>query len=245
MKLSGNTILITGGATGIGLELAQRLSEGNQVIICGRSQASLQKAKTQVPALVTRICDVADHDSRRAMVEWLSTEHPTLNVLINNAGVQARRDFTTNSAIDSLDQEVAINLTAPIHLIADLLPALRQRADACIVNVTSGLAFSPMADVPVYCATKAALHSFTLSLRHQLKATGVRVIELAPPIVDTGLGGGIRSDGAANRMIVTPEDFASEALAQLAAGKDEVLIGIAAQTRQMGEALFERMNSHR
>lgn len=243
LKLTGNTILITGGATGIGLALARRLSEGNQVIICGRSEAALHQAKIEVPTLVSRVCDVADAASRRAMVEWLQAEHPSLNMLINNAGVQARRDFTADPAIDTLDQEVAINLTAPIHLIAELLPTLRQQGESCIINVTSGLAFSPMADVPVYCATKAAFHSFTLSLRHQLKATGVRVIELAPPIVDTGLGGGTRSDGAASRMMVTPEQFASEVLAQLAEGKDEVLVGIAVQTRQMGEALFERMNS--
>lgn len=243
MKLTDNTILITGGATGIGLALARRLSESNQVIICGRSGAALDKAKIEVPALATRVCDVADTASRRAMVQWLQAEYPALNILINNAGVQARRDFTADPAIDSLDQEVAINLTAPIQLIAEVLPALRRQVEAYIINVSSGLAFSPMADVPVYCATKAAIHSFTLSLRHQLKATTVRVIELAPPIVDTGLGGGTRSGGAESHMMVTPEDFATEALAQLAEDKDEVLIGIAAQARQMGEALFERMNS--
>jgi uncharacterized oxidoreductase len=242
LKLTSNTILITGGATGIGLALAKRLSESNQVIICGRSEAALHQAKIEVPTLVTRVCDVADTRSRRAMVEWLRAEHPSLNMLINNAGVQVRRDFTADPAIDTLDQEVAINLTAPIHLIAELLPTLRQRDEAFIINVTSGLAFSPKADVPVYCATKAAFHSFTLSLRHQLKATGVRVIELAPPIVDTGLGGGTRSYSVAGGPMATPEEFAKEVLAQLAEGKHEVLVGISVQTRQMGEALFERMN---
>lgn len=244
MKLTGNTILITGGATGIGFALAHRFSEnGNQVIICGRSQSALEKAKAEVPAIVTRVCDVADTDSRRAMVEWLKAEYPTLNVVINNAGVQVRRDFTADPEIGTLDQEVAINLTAPIHLIAELLPTLRQQEQACIINVSSGLAFSPMADVPVYCATKAAVHSFTLSLRHQLKSTGIRVVEVAPPIVDTGLGGKTRSGGTANQMMVTPEDFATEALSQLEADKDEVLVGVSAKTRELGEAMFERMNS--
>jgi uncharacterized oxidoreductase len=242
LKLSGHTILITGGATGIGLALAQRLAgEGNQVIICGRSEAALEKAKAEFPALVTRVCDVADTGSRRSMVKWLKADHPTLNVVINNAGIQVRRDFTADPAIDTLDQEVAINLTAPIHLIAELLPTLRQQDEAFVINVSSGLAFSPMADVPVYCSTKAAIHSFTLSLRHQLKATRVRVIEVAPPIVDTGLGGGTRSEGAASRMMVTPEDFA-EALKQLAEGRNEILVGISAKTRELGEAMFERMN---
>lgn len=244
MKLTGNTILITGGATGIGFALARRLSEkGNRVIICGRNDAALRKAQEEAPALVTRICDVADTASRRSMVDWLKANHRTLNVVVNNAGVQHRRDFTSDPVIDSLDQEVAINLTAPIHLIAELLPTLRQQGQAYIINVSSGLAFSPMADVPVYCATKAAIHSFTLSLRHQLKSTGIRVVEMAPPIVDTGLGGNTRSEGTANRMMVSSEEFATEALAQLEADKDEVLVGISAQTRQLGEALFERMNN--
>lgn len=244
MKLTNNTILITGGGSGIGLALAKRLCEsGNRVIICGRSEATLQQAKTDVPALTTRVCDVTDPASRRAMVQWLQIEYPALNMLINNAGVQARRDFTADPLIDSLDQEVAINFTAPIHLIAELLPALRQQGEAWIINVSSGLAFSPMADVPVYCATKAAIHSFTLSLRHQLKASGIRVVELAPPIVDTALGGGTRSNGAANRIMVTPDEFANEALAQLEQGKEEVLVGVSAKTRELGEAMFERMNS--
>lgn len=214
MKLTGNTILITGGATGIGFALARRLSEkGNHVIICGRSEAALRRAQEDV--LITRICDVANSESRRSLVEWLKAEHPALN-----AGIQHRRDFSTDPAIDTLDQEVAINLTTPIHLIAELLAALRQQEHAFIINVSSGLAFSPMADVPVYCATKAAIHSFTLRLRHQLKSTAIRVIEVAPPIVDTALGGDTRSEGTASRIMVSSEEFAADALAQLEAGKD-------------------------
>lgn len=244
MKLTENTILITGGATGIGFALARRLSEkDNQVIICGRNEAALRQAREQAPALVTRICDVADTESRRSMVDWLKANHPALNVVINNAGVQHRRDFNNDPEADTLDQEVAINLTAPIHLTVELLPTLRRHEQAYIINVSSGLAFSPMADVPVYCATKAAIHSFTLSLRHQLRSTGIRVVEMAPPIVDTGLGGSTRSGGTANRMMVSPDEFATEALAQLEADKDEVLVGISADTRRMGEALFERMNN--
>jgi uncharacterized oxidoreductase len=244
MNLKGNTILITGGATGIGFALAKLLSSrGNQVIICGRSEAALLKAKAEVSTLVTRVCDLSDAASRSAMVAWLKSDYPALNVVVNNAGIQARRDFTTDPEIDTLEQEVAINFTAPIHLIAELLPALKRQVPAYIINISSGLAFSPMADVPVYCATKAAIHSFTLSLRHQLKATGIHVIEVAPPIVDTGLGGNTRSGGTANRMMVTPNEFAAETLVQLEAGKDEVLIGVSAQTRQLGEAMFERMNN--
>ncbi|MBJ6122996.1 SDR family oxidoreductase [Sphingomonas mollis] len=244
MKLDGKTILITGGAAGIGLALAIRFSAlGKQVIVCGRNQDRLDEAQADIPGLITRVCDVADAESRHALVAWLATDHPDLNGLINNAGVQHGRDFAGDPGIDTLDDEVAINLTAPIHLIAELIPALKRQEKAWIVNVSSGLAFSPMADVPVYCATKAALHSFTLSLRHQLRATNVRVVELAPPIVDTGLGSNGRSAGTANRHMMSAEDFASEAVAQLEADRDEILIGMAAESRRHGEALFERMNS--
>ncbi|TCP65629.1 SDR family oxidoreductase [Sphingomonas sp. PP-CE-1G-424] len=244
MKLSGNTILITGGATGIGLALATRLSSsGNRVIICGRNEASLEHARVTVPALITRVCDVADAPSRHELVDWLAADYPDLNVLINNAGVQHRRDFNGETATAALDQEIAINLTAPIHLIAELLPALTRQDQAWIVNVSSGLAFSPMADVPVYSATKAAIHSFTLSLRHQLRSTSVKVVELAPPIVDTGLGGNARSGGTTSRPMMSAEAFATDALAKLATGQDEILIGISAETRRQGEAMFERMNS--
>lgn len=245
MNLTANTILITGGATGIGLALARHLSEQrNTVIICGRSEETLRTAQLKSPDLITRVCDISNATSRRSLVEWLNLEHQNLNILINNAGVQRRRDFTNDSEIDTLDQEVAINFTAPIHLIAELLPTLKRQEKAFILNVSSGLAFSPMADVPVYCATKAAIHSFTLSLRHQLKTMGIRVVEIVPPIVDTDLGDGTRSNGTANRMMMSSEDFAIETLAQLAAGKDEILVGMSVDTRRMGETLFERMNSH-
>jgi uncharacterized oxidoreductase len=244
MNLTGNTVLITGGASGIGFALARQLSDrGNRVIICGRSEESLEKAKAQAPALLTRVCDVADPESRRALLAWLKTAHPGLNVVINNAGVQYRRSFTDITALQDLDQEVSINFTAPIHLIGEVLPLLRQQPQSVIVNVSSGLAFSPMADVPVYCATKAAIHSFTLSLRHQLRATGVLVVELAPPIVDTGLGSGTRSEGTARQQLMSPEDFATEALAQLESDQVEIMVGMAANTRKLGEALFDRMNS--
>ncbi|WCM91856.1 SDR family NAD(P)-dependent oxidoreductase [Acidovorax sp. NCPPB 2350] len=243
MLLTGNTILITGGATGIGFALARQLSErGNRVIICGRSAGALQKAQAAAPALVTRVCDVTDAESRRSMVEWLKAEHPALNVLINNAGVQYRRSFEDAIALDDLENEVAINFTAPIRLIGEILPLLKRQERAAVVNVGSGLAFVPMADVPVYCATKAAIHSFTLSLRHQLRKTGIRVVEMAPPIVDTGLGSGTRSEGTASRSMMSPEAFASEALVQWENDHEEILVGMSVHTRQEGEALFERMN---
>ena len=195
--------------------------------------------------LITRVCDIANAESRQALADWLHSAYPALNVLINNAGVQYRRKFEESTALENLDQEISINFTAPIALIGEILPLLRQQSRAVIVNVSSGLAFVPLADLPVYCATKAAIHSFTLSLRHQLQSTGVRVVEMVPPIVDTGLGGGVRSEGTTNQYLMSADDFASEALAQLENDQDEVLVGMSVNTRKQGEALFERMNSNR
>lgn len=244
MNLTSNTILITGGGAGIGLELARQfIQRGNRVIVCGRGEAALAEARARVPALITRVCDIADRASRQAMVDWLANEYPELNVLINNAGVQYRRLLNDADALKNLEQEVAINFTAPVRLIDELLPVLKRQPTAVVINVSSALAFAPIADLPVYCATKAALHSYTLTLRHQLKSTAVRVVELAPPIVDTGLGDGSRSAGTAGRQMMSPEEFAIEALEQLKTDQDEVLIGLAAGARKMGEALFDRMNS--
>lgn len=243
MNLTDNTILITGGAAGIGFAFARQLAKrGNRVIICGRSESALLAAQAQVPALVPRVCDLTDNASRLAMVNWLSDAHPDLNVVFNNAGVQYRRNFKQDDALDQLEQEVATNFTAPIALIGALLPLLNRQPSAAIVNVSSALAFAPMADVPVYCATKAAIHSFTLSLRHQLRATAIKVVEMAPPIVDTGLGSRGRSSGTSGQSMMSAEDYASAALAQLESGQEEVLVGLAAGARKLGETLFERMN---
>ena len=243
MTLRDSTILVTGGSSGIGFALAQQLLQrGNRVIVCGRGAEALARAQAIEPALITRICDITSAQSRRALVDWIAAEHPDLSVIFNNAGVQSRRNFTEDHALDDLEQEVAINFTAPVQLIGELLPLLRRQPRSVIVNVTSGLAFAPMADVPVYCATKAALHSFTLSLRHQLRHTQIKVVELAPPIVDTGLGGDARSDGTKNAGMMSPDAFATDALRLLDEGRDEVLIGQAIGTRQQGEALFQRMN---
>lgn len=133
MKLTHNTILITGGATGIGLALARHFAaDGDQVIICGRTASSLAQAKAEVPGVITRVCDVADPTSRDALTQWLQDEHPTLNAIVNNAGIQVHRDFTADPGMDTLEQEVAINFTAPIHLISRLLPLLQRQPNAYI-----------------------------------------------------------------------------------------------------------------
>ncbi|HEX2639173.1 MAG TPA: SDR family oxidoreductase, partial [Pyrinomonadaceae bacterium] len=184
LNLSGNTILITGGASGIGLAMAERFSaRDNNVIICGRREDKLREAAEQVPGLKWRVCDVADPAEREDLGKWAVSEFPELNVLVNNAGIQRRVDLTEPENWQVTESEIAINLDAPIHFSGLLYPHLAHRPAAAILNVTSGLSFVPLANVPVYCATKAALHSFTLSLRYQLAETNVEVIEVIPPAV--------------------------------------------------------------
>jgi uncharacterized oxidoreductase len=241
MDLSTKTILVTGGATGIGLALASRfLAAGSRVIVCGRRESVLRDAAAAHPGLVTRACDLADEDDRTALAEWVTAEHPALDVLVNNAGVQRRIRLDEPEPWTETRQELAINLDAPIHLALALLPHLRRRRGT-IVNVTSGLSFAPLVAAPVYSATKAALHSFTLSLRHQLKGSGVRVIEIIPPAVNTDLGGpGLHTMGA------PLEPFADEVVARLAAGEEEIAYGMARARAEAAHAAFDegfaRMN---
>lgn len=189
MNLKGNTVLITGGASGIGLALAERfLKAGNKVIICGRREDKLREAQQQFPELHTRVCDVSSETDRVALFEGVSKEFPDLNVLVNNAGIQLRTDLT-NMQISWKEQqyEIAINFEAPVHLAMLFIPFLQKQKDPVIINVTSGLAFNPGAFASVYSATKAALHSFTQTLRYQLSSTNIKVIEVAPPAVNTDL----------------------------------------------------------
>lgn len=192
MQTSGNTVLITGGATGIGLALARALvAAGNRVAICGRRRAALLAAKQSLPQLHCKVCDVAAPAARRSLLRWLDEWLPSPNMLVNNAGVQRPTNFRNGPRdLPLADEELRTNLAAPIHLTALLLPRLLKRRSAAIINISSGLAFTPLAAVPVYCATKAAIHSLSLSLRRQVRGTRVRVFEIAPPIVPTELAGG-------------------------------------------------------
>ena len=199
MMLSGNTVLISGGASGIGLALAERfLQAGNEVIVCGRRPDKLREAKQRFPQLHTKVCDVASEADRTALYDWVSVEFPALNILVNNAGIQQRINLlNAGNEWTYYRQELAVNLEAPIHLSTIFVPHLLRQQQAHIVNVTSGLAFTPPAWVPVYGATKAGLHSFTVSLRLQLADTNIGVIEVFPPAVNTDLGGvGLHTFGA-------------------------------------------------
>ncbi|HYX52343.1 MAG TPA: SDR family oxidoreductase [Candidatus Limnocylindrales bacterium] len=246
MNPADNTVLITGGASGIGLALAQRfLKAGSRVIICGRRQEKLREAAAVSPGLITRVCDVGSEADRVALAEWVVREYPALNVLVNNAGIQRRGvDLSNAERWPDTHSEIAINLEAPIHLTGLLTPHLRRQANAAILNVTSGLSFVPIAYMPVYCATKAALHSITLSLRRQLTNTPVKVIEIIPPAVNTDLGGpGLHTFG------VPLDEFADAVMQRVATGELEIAYGFAEQASKASRAEldehFERLNQPR
>ncbi len=246
MNLSNNIILLTGGATGIGLALAERLqAAGSQVIAVGRRADKLQQAQQRVPGLLTYRADLAQPAERVALAEWVRREHPGLNVLFNNAGILRRvavADLGASLADwEQARQEIAINFEAPVHLTALLLPHLQHQAGATVINLSSGLAFTPWAAAPVYSATKAAVHSFSLSLRYQAAPLGVAVVELVPPIVQTDLasGAGLPPGEPVDR-------FADAVLARLAAGETE--IGYASAevrrlaSREQLDDFFRRLN---
>ena len=226
MNIKGNTILITGGATGIGFALAEALVKtGNTVIICGRREKRLNEAKEKIPALYTRKCDVTQETDRETLFDWISTEFKSLNMLVNNAGIQKMIDFTTGAeGLFTRDDEINTNLTAPIDMAALFAPFLMRQKAAAIINVSSGLGFVPIAAMPVYCATKAALHSFSISLRYQLRNTTVKVFEIIPPAVETELG---RSEGDEEPGYpgMKPAVLAQEVLESLAKDNYEIPVG--------------------
>jgi uncharacterized oxidoreductase len=189
MQISGNTILITGGGSGIGRALAEAFyAAGNKVIIAGRRQQVLDETTTANPGMKSVVLDIENNDAIRNCAAQLKTDYPSLNVVIHNAGIM-RVESIQAGKLDDAEAIVTTNLLGPIRLTAALLPLLEAQPHATIVTVSSGLAFIPTATTPTYCATKAAIHSYTQSLRYQLKDTAVQVLELIPPYVQTELMG--------------------------------------------------------
>lgn len=187
MKMKNNTILITGGTSGIGYEFARQLCEENTLIITGRDQEKLDIAKKELKNVHTFRCDIANPQEVTALYAQVSRMFPELNMLINNAGIMKKIDLQKEADINAFTQEIDTNLIGTIRMSTQFLPLLQKQKRAAIVNVTSALAFVPLANTPVYCATKAALHSFTDSLRIQLKNTNVKVFEVAPQVTETPL----------------------------------------------------------
>jgi uncharacterized oxidoreductase len=218
MKLANNKILITGGGSGIGLGLAERfIKENNTVIICGRRETVLNEATKKLPSIITKVCDLSSETDRVELYNWVTKNHNDLNVLVNNAGIQNWMNVTDDNFYQKADEEITTNALAPVHLttLFTNLPSLNT-----IINVTSGLAFVPLSKVPVYCATKAFMRSFTLSLRYMLKLKNIEVIEMIPPALNTDLGGkGIHDAHPA------VSDFVESVFQQMKEGKTELTFG--------------------
>jgi uncharacterized oxidoreductase len=191
MNISGNTVLITGGGSGIGRALAEAFqAQGNQVIIAGRRQQVLEETVAANPGMKSIALDIEAPESIRSFGERVVKEDPALNVVIHNAGIMRPENLLDPAeALVTAEATVTTNLLGPIRLNASLLPHLLKQPKATIMTVSSGLGFIPLALTPTYCATKAAIHSYSQSLRYQLKDTSVEVIELAPPYVQTELMG--------------------------------------------------------
>lgn len=243
MNLSNNTILITGGATGIGLAMAEQfLKLGNEVIVCGRRMEMLEVAKQKFPSLFIAQADLSKKESREKFAKYILEKVPSINILINNAGIQNETDITNPDCNDSMQEEVNTNFVAPVHLAALFIPHFKNKKVSAVINITSGLAFSPLAFMPIYCATKAALHSVTLSLRHQLKNTMIKVFEIAPPIVDTNLDRGARDKRGMEDRGISAEAFALAAIEAIQNDNFDCAVGMAAGLREKRELAFPFMN---
>lgn len=227
MKVSGNTILITGGSSGIGLAMAELLAEtGNKIIVCGRDKKKLQMCQNEINSITVYPCDISKKNNCKSLFTRVTSDFPDVTILINNAGIQKEIDFKAGaSELLTVESELDTNLWGSIYLSALFVPYfLNQKKECAIVNVTSGLAFIPLQGVPIYCATKAALHSFSMSLRYQLANTNIKVFEIIPPIVQTDLHRGEVARRQAKRGI-SPKRVAKETLRALKKDHFEKTIG--------------------
>ncbi len=221
MKLTGNTILITGGGTGIGLGLARAFSErDNEVVICGRRQEKLDEACHQIPGLRAYRCDVGNAADRERLFDSLESDAVAINVLINNAASMRPYDYRKPEGLDveALHEDIAANFIAPLEMARLCLPMLREQEHPTIINVSSPGGVVPVTRFPIYCASKAAMISFSHSLRYQL-GDAIKVITLYPPSVDTPMMAGVRMP------TVSVEECNQEVMKRLARGDDEVWIG--------------------
>jgi uncharacterized oxidoreductase len=239
MKLTNNKILITGGASGIGFGLAERfIKENNTVIICGRRESALKEVAEKLPSVITKACDLAIEADRIELYNWIAENHSDLNVLVNNAGIQNWINITDSDFYEKANNEITTNVLAPLHL-TKLFSGL-DSLDT-VINVTSGLAFVPLSAVPVYCGTKAFMRSFTLSLRHSLKASPIEVIEMIPPALNTDLGGKGLHD--AHPAVA---DFVESVFEQMKDGKTELTFGTSGDRAKANNEViadyFNRMN---
>ena len=221
MRTNGNKILITGGNSGIGLELVRQFyNKDNAVIAVGRNERKLQSVKERFPDVDTVKCDFTQKGDLDNLILYLNRNHEDLNMVINNAGIQYNYHFAKERQLTyKIENEIRINLIAPIQLIASCLPLLERKENAAIINVSSGLGIVPKHSAAVYCGTKAGLHIFSKALRYQMKDLGIKVFEIIPPLVNTPMTEG----RSGNKM--SAEDLVAEFIVKFAKGKEEINIG--------------------
>ncbi|HYG37341.1 MAG TPA: SDR family NAD(P)-dependent oxidoreductase [Cytophagales bacterium] len=244
MELKNNIILITGGSSGIGLELARNfISRGNQVIICGRSLEKLSKAKADLPQVIIFQCDVSIAAERTRLFDWISQNHPSCNMLINNAAIVSKTNFRSDaSMLEKTELEIQTNLIAPISLCKLFLPLLEKNENSVIVNITTGLIYAPRAIYPIYNATKAGLHSFTQVFRHQLKGVPLKIVEVMMPAVDTPW-----HNGKPPKIAIPVEKAVAEMVIKMETGQQEIKVGgvkiLYALSRLAPSFAFKKINS--
>jgi uncharacterized oxidoreductase len=239
MKISNNKILITGGATGIGLALTERfIKENNTVIICGRRESVLKEVSDKFPSVITKSCDLSITAEREDLFKWIADNHSDMNVLVNNAGIQQWMSISDDNFFQRAKEEIAINIEAPVHLTSLFI---KLKSLETVINVTSGLSFVPLTKTPVYSGTKAFFHSFTISLQYLLKSKSIEVIEMIPPALNTDLGGKGLHDHAP-----PVSDFIQVVFEQLKQGKTTLTFGFSeAMSKAAPDDLqkaFERLN---
>jgi uncharacterized oxidoreductase len=227
MKLEGRTILITGGTSGIGFELAKRfIARRNTVIITGRDQQKLEEAKSALPGVHALQSDASKQEDIESLRQRVTAEFPACDTLINNAGVMRNMNMNQPRSLTDLTCELDINLNGPVQMVQAFLPHLKGRPNALIVNVSSGLAFVPFPLSPIYSAAKAGLHAFTRCLRVQLKGSSVTVVELAPPPVETKLFRGEFEKENKGQKAMPVDALVSKTIAAIEAGKVEIRPGL-------------------
>jgi uncharacterized oxidoreductase len=251
MNLQGNTVFITGGGSGIGRGLAEAFSKlGNKVIIAGRRSQVLEQTSAANPGMEFVTLDTSKPETIRAVADEVIRKYSDLNVVINNAGVQRVLDFAADAPPEESEMrdEVDTNIYGVLRVTTAFLPHLRSKPSATIINISSGLAFVPIARFPVYCATKAFVHSFSVSLRHQLRNTNVRVVELAPPWVKTDLDAQHPTRTVHEGMSPLPlPDFIAAAMQELSSNAEELPVAGAKFLHSAGvgerfAAVFEQIN---
>lgn len=235
MNLKQNTILITGGTSGIGFEMAKQfLALDNKVIVTGRDSAKLEKAKSLLPKLFTIQSDVSEPTAVQSLFQKISKDFPETNILINNAGVMKTVNMQDNDLnLVELTKEIEINLMGPIRMTKQFMKILKNKNNAAIVNVSSGLAFVPLPIAPVYCSTKAAMHSFSQSLRMQLQNTKVKVFELCPPATHTEMMDAFHEDDMKGISVMKVGEMVKTFMDGFSADKFEIRPGQSNQLKFM------------